>query len=57
MAHRYDAPWQPARNKYQRVLFTILTALSYARHLMLGNYLAGKPKLMTASQGESSYTY
>ncbi len=41
--------------QHQRVLFTVLAALSYASYLTLGNYLAGKPKLMTASQGESSY--
>ncbi len=40
-----------------RVLFTILAALSYARHLTLGNYLAGQPKLRTASQGESNHLY
>ncbi len=57
MARRYDAPWQPARNKYQRVLCTVLAALSYAVHLMLGNYLAGQPKLRTASQGESKHLY
>ncbi len=43
--------------QHQRVLFTILAALSYAIHLTLGKYLAGDPKLLTASQGESKHLY
>ncbi len=41
----------------RRVLFTIPTALSYAIYLTLGKYLAGDPRLLTASQGESEHLY
>ncbi len=41
----------------RRVLFTTPAALSYAIYLTLGQYLAGIPKLLTASQGESKHLY
>ncbi len=47
---------QRATNNSEYYLLYSLRAL-YARHLTLGNYLAGQSKLRTASQGESSYMY